>query len=67
MTNDILKAVAIVNVLCLGAGTFLSLMPFVPLALDVACAITATSMLTIAGWLSAFTVSAVRKARKVKP
>ncbi|GFE77522.1 hypothetical protein NTCA1_51710 [Novosphingobium sp. TCA1] len=67
MTNDVLKAIGITNALIFGAAGFVSLMPFVPLALDVACAITATSMITIAGWLSAFTVSAVRKARKAKP
>jgi len=67
VTNDIIKAVAIVNGLVFGAAGFLSLMPFVPLALDIACAITATSMGGIAAWLSVFTVSAVRKARKVKP
>ncbi len=66
MTNDVLKAVGIVNVMIFGAAGFVSLMPFVPLALDVACAITATSMLTIAGWLTAFTVSAVRKAGKAQ-
>ncbi|WP_334185103.1 hypothetical protein [Novosphingobium sp.] len=67
MTNDIIKAVSIVNGLVFGAAGFLSLMPIVPIALDVACALTATSMLTIAGWTTAFTIGAVRKSRKEKP
>lgn len=67
MTNDVLKAVGITNVLIFGAAGFVSLMPYVPIVLDIACAISATSMLAIAGCLTAFTVSAVRKARKAKP
>jgi hypothetical protein len=64
MANDILCALAIGNALIITAGTAISLMPFVPLPLDIALGTVAASTLTVTGWLATFTSRALLQTRK---
>lgn len=64
MTDDILKAVAIVNGLTLTGASALSLMPLTPLPLDVALCGVAASTFSVAGWLALYTTRAVSRAIK---
>lgn len=64
MANDVLRALAIANGLMLAAGAAISLMPFVPLPLDVALGAVAASTLSVTGWLAAFTTRVILQTRK---
>ncbi|MYL98426.1 hypothetical protein GR702_11690 [Novosphingobium sp. FGD1] len=60
MTNDVLKALAIGNVLVLTGTSAISLMDLTPLPLDCALGIVAASTFGVAGWLALFTISNIR-------
>lgn len=65
MTDDVVKAVAIINGLVLTGASALCLIPITPLPLDIALGVVAASAFGVSAWLAQFTIRAVRADKEI--